>query len=56
MQHLTGFATLADQYDAFILDLWGVIHDGIDPPPGAIDCEPLRVCRRLVSLSNAAIA
>lgn len=37
MQHLPGFATLADQYDGFILDLWGVIHDGVNPYPGAVD-------------------
>ena len=26
------------RYDGFILDLWGVVHDGIAPVPGAIDC------------------
>jgi HAD superfamily hydrolase (TIGR01459 family) len=34
---LNGFASLAERYDGFILDLWGVIHDGIAPYPGAID-------------------
>jgi HAD superfamily hydrolase (TIGR01459 family) len=38
MQHLSGFATLADRYDGFILDLWGVIHDGVTAFPGAVDC------------------
>ncbi|HEX3982825.1 MAG TPA: TIGR01459 family HAD-type hydrolase, partial [Acidisoma sp.] len=38
MQHLTGFAPLADRFDGFILDLWGVIHDGVKAFPGAIDC------------------
>ena len=28
MQHLSGFAPLAERYDGFVLDLWGVIHDG----------------------------
>jgi len=37
MQFLTGFAPLAARYDAFILDLWGVIHDGVSPYPGALD-------------------
>ena len=26
MEHLPGFAPLAERYDGFILDLWGVIH------------------------------
>jgi HAD superfamily hydrolase (TIGR01459 family) len=38
MQHLTGFAALADRFDGFILDLWGVIHDGVRAFPGAVDC------------------
>lgn len=38
MDHLTGFAPLAAGYDGFILDLWGVIHDGVRPYPGAVDC------------------
>jgi HAD superfamily hydrolase (TIGR01459 family) len=55
MQHLTGFAALAERYQGFILDLWGVIHDGVSPYPGAIDC--LRRLREAgkpaVLLSNA---
>jgi HAD superfamily hydrolase (TIGR01459 family) len=38
MQHLTGFAPLADRFDGFILDLWGVIHDGVQAFPAAVDC------------------
>ena len=38
MQHLSGFAPLAEQYDGFILDLWGVIHDGVNAFPHAVDC------------------
>ena len=55
MQHLSGFAALAERYDGFILDLWGVIHDGVTPYPGAVDClERLRAGkRRVVLLSNA---
>ena len=37
MQHLTGFAPLAERYDGFVLDLWGVIHDGIKAFPHAVD-------------------
>src|SRR5581483_9797785 len=55
MQHLTGFSALAARYDGFILDLCGVIHDGIRPYPGAIDClRRLREAgKRAVLLSNA---
>ncbi len=38
MDHLTGFESLARRYSGFILDLWGVIHDGVKPYPGAADC------------------
>ena len=38
MDHLPGFETLAHRYQGFILDLWGVIHDGVQPYPGAADC------------------
>ncbi|MBX5473368.1 MAG: TIGR01459 family HAD-type hydrolase [Acetobacteraceae bacterium] len=38
MQHLSGFAPLAQRYDGFIVDLWGVLHDGVSTYPGAVDC------------------
>jgi len=55
MQHLTGISPLAERYNRFNLDLWGVIHDGIRPYPGAIDClQRLRTAgKRAVLLSNA---
>ena len=31
-------APLLVSYKAFILDIWGVLHDGVKPYPGAIDC------------------
>ena len=53
-QH-AGMAALAPRYDGFILDLWGVIHDGVQPYPGAADClARLRDAgKRCVLLSNA---
>jgi HAD superfamily hydrolase (TIGR01459 family) len=36
MEHLTGFAALAERYDGFILDLWGVIHDGLNAFPHSV--------------------
>lgn len=50
-----GISEFIDGYDALIVDLWGVIHDGVRPYPGVADC-----LRRLVGhgkpfamLSNA---
>lgn len=55
MQYLTGFAPLARHYGGFIIDLWGVIHDGVTPYEGAIDClEHLRALEKpAVLVSNA---
>ena len=55
MTAYAGMAGLADRYDGFILDLWGVIHDGVNPYEGAGDClRQLRDAgKRCVLLSNA---
>jgi HAD superfamily hydrolase (TIGR01459 family) len=55
MEFLTGFAPLAARFDGLILDLWGVVHDGVRPYPGAVDClARLRDAgKRVVMLSNA---
>lgn len=55
MRHLDGIRTLAGQYDGFIVDLWGVIHDGVTPYEGAIDAMTrLRATGKpVVLLSNA---
>jgi HAD superfamily hydrolase (TIGR01459 family) len=55
MRHLTGFAPLAIAYEGFVIDLWGVVHDGVRPYPGAADClARLRAAgRRVALLSNA---
>jgi len=37
MEHLSGFAPLAERYSGFILDLWGVIHDGVNAFPHAVE-------------------
>ncbi|MGD1877150.1 MAG: TIGR01459 family HAD-type hydrolase [Kiloniellaceae bacterium] len=50
-----GLSALADRYDAFIIDLWGVMHDGLKAYPAAV--EAMRQLRpagiRSVVLSNA---
>ena len=35
---VAGLAALADRYQAFIVDLWGTLHDGLAPYPGAVAC------------------
>lgn len=54
MQHLTRFAPLAERYDGFVLDLWGVIHDGVNAFPHAVEClKHLRAAgKRTLLLSN----
>jgi len=49
------FAPLASQYDGFIVDLWGVVHNGVRPYPGVLDClARLRAMGKpVVFLSNA---
>jgi HAD superfamily hydrolase (TIGR01459 family) len=52
---LTGLRQVADDYDALICNVWGVVHDGVRPHWGAV--EALRRFRadhgRVVMLSNA---
>ena len=52
---LDGLRQIADGYDAFILDLWGVLHDGKQPYPGVVDClmAMKRAGKKRVILSNA---
>src|SRR6266850_3541498 len=52
---IDGMRELAPHYDGFILDLWGVVHDGIAPFPGVLDCmeQLIGAGKRLVLLSNA---
>ncbi|MEQ8965435.1 MAG: TIGR01459 family HAD-type hydrolase [Azospirillaceae bacterium] len=52
---IDGLSALAEPYDAFILDLWGVVHDGVRPFPGVNAClAELRARGRTVLLlSNA---
>ena len=52
---IDGMRALAPEYDGFILDLWGVVHDGTAPFPGVLDCMARLIGaeKRLVLLSNA---
>lgn len=55
MRHLSGMRALACEYDGFIVDLWGVLHDGVTPCPGAIEClaRLKGAGKKIVLLSNA---
>ena len=54
MEHMSGFAPLADRYEGFVLDLWGVIHDGVNAFPHAVETlQHLRAAgKRTLLLSN----
>lgn len=51
---LGGLSAIADRYDGYILDLWGVLHDGLRPYPGVVDTlrELKRRRKRTIVLSN----
>ncbi|MFO1067219.1 MAG: TIGR01459 family HAD-type hydrolase [Geminicoccaceae bacterium] len=50
-----GIGAFADRYEAFVIDQWGVLHDGIRPYPGVVEAlERLHDARkRIVLLSNS---
>ena len=50
-----GLANLAGTYDAFLIDQWGVLHDGHAPYAGAIDClrRLVDAGKRVVLISNS---
>lgn len=52
----TGLAEVVDEYDLFIIDLWGVVHDGVSIYPAAAHCLSQLSKRNcsVVLLSNAA--
>ncbi|MCB9958637.1 MAG: TIGR01459 family HAD-type hydrolase [Rhodospirillaceae bacterium] len=52
---LSGLAEIAGRYDGYIIDLWGVVHDGVQAFPGVLDClASLRAAGKTTCmLSNA---
>jgi HAD superfamily hydrolase (TIGR01459 family) len=54
MEHLSGFAPLAERYNGFVLDLWGVIHDGVNAFPHSVETLKLLSAagKRTLLLSN----
>ena len=53
MRYLDGLSEIAGEYQGFIIDLWGVIHDGVTLYPGAMDCLRRLEGRPVLLLSNA---
>ena len=37
MRALSGLSEITDDFDGFILDLWGLIHDGVTAYPGVVE-------------------
>ncbi|MFT4606380.1 MAG: HAD superfamily hydrolase (TIGR01459 family) [Urechidicola sp.] len=56
IQILPGLKSIQHKYQAFLVDVWGVLHDGQDLYPYALDClEQLRENqKKVVIISNAA--
>lgn len=50
-----GLREIATDYDGYLVDLWGVLHDGVRPYAGATECLQAlaRAGKRVVILSNA---
>ncbi len=53
MRRIAGVGELAHLYDGFIVDLWGVIHDGLAPYAGALECLARLQGNPVLLLSNA---
>ncbi len=51
----TGLKSVADQYDLFFIDLWGVVHNGVELYQESIDVleKLLDIKKELVLLTNA---
>lgn len=56
MKSIQGLGDIAEGYDLFLIDQWGVIHNGETPYEGAIDtlAELKKLGRPVVILSNSA--
>jgi HAD superfamily hydrolase (TIGR01459 family) len=55
LREVHGVREIAADYDGFVLDLWGVVHDGVKPYPGVLDCLAALLAegKRVALLSNA---
>lgn len=55
VEHLDGIAALVERYQVFLLDQFGVLHDGTNPYPGAVEALSAlkRAGRTIVLVSNS---
>ncbi len=55
MKELNHLADIFEKYDTFIIDLWGVIHNGVNLNPKAIEAaaQLKKHAKKIVFLSNA---
>jgi HAD superfamily hydrolase (TIGR01459 family) len=50
-----GLSTAAEHYDSFLIDQWGVLHDGQKPYPGAVRClyRLVEAGKQVILVSNS---
>ncbi|NKB43033.1 MAG: TIGR01459 family HAD-type hydrolase [Alphaproteobacteria bacterium] len=55
MRALKGLSEISEEFDGFILDLWGLIHDGVTAYPGVVDTFKALIKNetKTILLSNA---
>lgn len=55
VQHLNGISPLAERYEVFLLDQFGVLHDGREPYPGAVHALSAlkRAGKTIILVSNS---
>ena len=55
MKPIHGLREIVDRYDTFLMDMWGVLHDGTRPYDGVVEAlQGLRAAqKRVVVLSNS---
>lgn len=55
IQHLNGISPLAERYEVFLLDQFGVLHDGRRPYPGAVHALSAltRAGKTIILVSNS---
>ena len=55
MKELKHLADIFKNYDTFIIDLWGVMHNGVTLNPNAIDAvdKLKKNSKKIIFLSNA---
>ncbi len=57
MRQIDEISKISAQYDGYLIDLWGVTHDGQRPFPGVIDAlTHLQEQNKQVSFSQMALA